>query len=436
MIEIQTDTIGMSRMHAEREEKMSLQNKGALFGTRYRVIVTTDIGGSDYDDYQSMVHYLLYSDLFDTEGLISSAWGDGRVDDILEIIDAYEKDYPKLKKYSEQYPTPEYLRSITKQGAIEVAPYKGYAESTPASELIIQSALKEDDRPLYILGWGLLEDIAQALHDAPQIRDKIRINYVGGPNKKWGLNAYEYILREFPDVWMIEDNSSFMGWFVGGNKSEDIENHKFVELYAKGHGALGDYFASEKLRGTVKMGDTPTVAWLLNGTPEIPENDSWGGRFERVWNRPRRTYHRNTTLEDKVEEFEVIEYIFDGPVQPGTVEELDQKVFFRMIVEGQSFPGYYCGNGEYRMRFMPKKVAKWKYVLESEIAELNGQSGEFESVPQSRENRIDAGQGLKNWWADILDPEWKEGEHEGARTINQYREAYLRDFAERFDRCL
>ena len=76
---------------------MSLPNKGALYGTRYRVIVTTDIGGSDPDDFQSMVHYLLYSDLFDTEGLISSpTWGTGRASYILEVIDAYEKDYPKL----------------------------------------------------------------------------------------------------------------------------------------------------------------------------------------------------------------------------------------------------------------------------------------------------------------------------------------------------
>lgn len=44
-----------------------LKEKGALYGDRYRVIITTDIGGSDYDDFQSMVHYFLYSNLFDTE---------------------------------------------------------------------------------------------------------------------------------------------------------------------------------------------------------------------------------------------------------------------------------------------------------------------------------------------------------------------------------
>jgi len=45
---------------------------GAIDGNRYRVIVSTDIGGGDEDDIQSMIHYLVYSDLFDTEGLIIS----------------------------------------------------------------------------------------------------------------------------------------------------------------------------------------------------------------------------------------------------------------------------------------------------------------------------------------------------------------------------
>ncbi|MCD8068104.1 MAG: DUF1593 domain-containing protein, partial [Lachnospiraceae bacterium] len=86
---------------------MGFENKGALAGERYRVIVTTDIGGSDYDDYQSMAHYLLYSDLFDTEGLISSAWGRGTVWDIYQVLDCYERDYPNLLKYSDRYPTPD-----------------------------------------------------------------------------------------------------------------------------------------------------------------------------------------------------------------------------------------------------------------------------------------------------------------------------------------
>ena len=49
------------------------RNQGALSGERLRVIVTIDIDGIDLDDFQSMVFYLLYTDVFDTEGLISSS---------------------------------------------------------------------------------------------------------------------------------------------------------------------------------------------------------------------------------------------------------------------------------------------------------------------------------------------------------------------------
>jgi hypothetical protein len=51
------------------------------------VLVSTDIGGTDPDDFQSMVHLLVYADLFDIEGLISSPFGPGRKGHILEVID-------------------------------------------------------------------------------------------------------------------------------------------------------------------------------------------------------------------------------------------------------------------------------------------------------------------------------------------------------------
>src|SRR5687767_3196430 len=89
---------------------------GALAGHRHRVVVSTDIGGTDPDDFQSMVHLLLYADVLDLEGLISSPYGPGRKEHILQVIDCYERDYPNLRTYSERYPTADVLRSITKQG--------------------------------------------------------------------------------------------------------------------------------------------------------------------------------------------------------------------------------------------------------------------------------------------------------------------------------
>lgn len=404
---------------------------GALTGERYRVIVSTDIGGSDPDDFQSMVHYLLYSDVFDTEGLISSPWGDGTIQDILDVIDAYEKDYPNLIQHSNTYPTPDYLRSITKQGVIDMAPYRGYTKSTEGSDWIIQCAKKDDPRPLYILAWGLLEDLAQALHDDPSIEDKLRVYYIAGPNKKWGVNAHAYIERNFPNLKIIENNSTYRGWFNGGDQTADLGNKSFVDTHVAGHGALGDFFC-KFLDNTIKMGDTPSVAYLLRGNPEDPASPSWGGQFIPVHARPNAVFHRNTTKNDVVEMFSLVEFVFKGP----EIEIDRDKSVFTMIVKGQEFAGYYTGDGEYRIRFMPKSIGDWPYLIKSEIPELDGQTGEFVSVAESNVSRGRDPLLLPNWWSDILDPDLKDGIIAGSKTVNRWREDFLRDFQKRMDRCL
>jgi hypothetical protein len=408
-------------------------SEGALSGERYRVIVSTDIGGSDPDDFQSMVHYLLYADLFDTEGLISSPWGEGSAKDILEVIGHYETDYPNLRSRSERYPTPGFLRSVTRQGEPERAPYKGYREATEGSDWIVACARKKDPRPLYVLVWGLLEDLAQALHDAPDIADKLRVYYIGGPNKKWGLNAYEYIRRSFPALWIIESNSTYRGWFVGGNQGEDLGNQSFVSAHALGHGALGNYFARH-LGGVIKMGDTPSVAWLLKGTPEQPEKPSWGGSYVRVRSRPNTTFTRNTTLEDKIELFEIAELVFQGP----DMGNAHDKPVFRFVINKWALNGYYCGNSEYRVRVMPNIIGRYDYALESEIPELNGQTGSFTCVAETESGRNAAGENYPSWWSDSLEEQYAEQQnqaHKGAKLVSMWREEFLRDFQSRFERC-
>ncbi len=166
---------------------MRISNRGALDGFRHRVIVSTDIGGTDPDDFQSMVHFLLYADVFDVEGLISSsAIGPGRKKDILTVIDCYEKDYENLRAHSDKYPTPKTLRALTKQGETQVAPYAGVRFATEGSDRIVHCARRDDPRPLYILGWGGIDDIAQALHDAPDILPKLRVDLDRRAKQKMG----------------------------------------------------------------------------------------------------------------------------------------------------------------------------------------------------------------------------------------------------------
>ncbi len=39
-------------------QTLEIGEKGALAGDRYRILISTDIGGSDPDDFQSMIHFL------------------------------------------------------------------------------------------------------------------------------------------------------------------------------------------------------------------------------------------------------------------------------------------------------------------------------------------------------------------------------------------
>ena len=151
-----------------------------------------------------------------------------------------------------------------------------------------------------MLVWGGIDDLAQALHDAPDILPRLRVYFIGGPNKMWSVNAYHYIEQHHPRLWIIEANTTYRGWFTGGNQSGEWGNTTFVAAHVSGHGALGSFFAS-LLGGTLKMGDSPSVGYLLHGTPDDPSQPGWGGRFVRVWDDRKRVFGGLTTATDHSE---------------------------------------------------------------------------------------------------------------------------------------
>ena len=123
---------------------------------KHRIIVSTDIGGGDPDDQQSMVHLFTYADLFDIEGLISSPpVSDGsNANHIREVIHQYAKDYSKLSKHSKEYPTPGYLMNQVKQGTRKSYSAIRSGQSTQGSRWIIKQAKKPDPAPFMDFSLG------------------------------------------------------------------------------------------------------------------------------------------------------------------------------------------------------------------------------------------------------------------------------------------
>lgn len=246
-----------------------------------RMIVMTDIGGSDPDDTQSFVHLLVSLDEVELTGIISQhAWvpyGSGAVDLIGSLIDAYEKCLPNLRVHGGKFPDASYLRSIVKVGQSEAA-LKGIGDGkdSEGSEWIIREVDRKDPRPIWISAWSGLNTLAQALWKVRHTRSqeelsrfvsKLRVYDVLGQD-----DAGAWIANTFPDLVYIR-NSEIYGW---GPSDE------WIKANVQARGALGGMYPD---RIWASEGDSPAFMYCLsNGLndPEHPEWGGWGGRFGTV----------------------------------------------------------------------------------------------------------------------------------------------------------
>lgn len=255
-----------------------------------RVFISTDLKltSEEKDDAQSLIHALLYQDKINIVGIAGTAskWGhqNGRVSDIDAIIDVYGKDLAKLQAHASGFKSVAELKAISHQGATVVAPSAGYSSATASSKAIVAEAKKAAaaGETLNVLTWGGETDMAQALHDDPSIAAHVRFFNIGAQDTA----AKSYLLKNFKgafDMW-VDNMSTFRGMYATPTAKKIITG--WHETHAKGHGALGDYFA--KLSGDifnvsgVKMGDSPTVLRFLSGDQNDPTKESWGGEFRKV----------------------------------------------------------------------------------------------------------------------------------------------------------
>ncbi len=256
-----------------------------------RIVVMTDIGG-DPDDRQSMVRFMLYTCDFDVEGLCTG-FGHGhykntRPDLIREIVDAYGKVLPNLRKHRPDYPSHERLTSLIKDGH-NGDPHKvGPGMDSEASDWIIEVLDKDDPRPVWFSIWGGPRELAQAIWKVSQTRSahqlvafkrKIRVHSIADQDR-----TAEWIKHMHPDIFWIYSHRLFRGIWKEGN--QEIVSPAWLEKNVRTeHGPLGRVYPARAAGKTgVKEGDTPSFFYVLPdglSNPEHPEWGNWGGRFQR-----------------------------------------------------------------------------------------------------------------------------------------------------------
>ena len=394
---------------------------------KFRVLISSDIGGTDPDDNQSLAHLMMYSDRFELEGLVSSpSFGDGSTKEMFRMIDVYEQDYPTLKQHADMM-APDALRRLVKQGRMSEMPACGYGEPTEGSEWIVQQARKNDPRPLYVLVWGCLEDVAQALHDAPDIASKIRVYWIGGPNKKWGVNSYCYIIEHFPNLWMIENNTTYRA-FIYNSKKKDQWNMGYFDAFIKDAGNLGRDFAAY-YKGNPKLGDTPSLLYMMDGNPSNPEAQSWGGKFVKCQRTPRSVFRRVTTAKDTVEICGIIEWQLKGPKRKDIAVD---SACITLDIRKQQWKGYYKGNGLYVVRHSTYYTGTLDYTITSTVKGFKPLQGQITvENTWNRKNKTDYKVGSQ-WWTDSYAPDDYDRGCAGARYQLIVREEIMADWAQRW----
>jgi hypothetical protein len=249
---------------------------GALAGDRPRVFVTTDIRPFDhpgeYDDKLSMTTLMLFLDVLDLEGIA------GDPGPINRILADYAKDLPNLRSHSDRYPDPDSIGVAAARGGHGAA-------------ALLAAAKRADDRPLYVLVWGGYHVVSQAFDLAAQegfdLASRLRIVSIGAGNVRKGSapsapfgSVYDNQIKP-GRLWAVLDQVGFTGIHLYPTRKLPPgawdANRGFVSSNIAGHGHLGDTYAS--VRQTTRMGDFPTVLYLLRGDPNRPDSEHWGGRF-------------------------------------------------------------------------------------------------------------------------------------------------------------
>lgn len=270
---------------------------------RPRVIVTTD---GEVDDHSSMIRFLLYTCDFDVAGIVevnSKFQKNGHSQEtwLERQLHAYEQVLPNLRKHHRGYPDADQLRSVCRVGNENIndlwlAPPDMATKGTAGEQLIIDTLLDSDPRPVHVLAWGGMNTPASALwklktaYSAQQFELAVRrlrlycIWYQDGGGQWVQENIREAYINEayhWDNVW---DYESYDHARKPGKMSD---NPAWVQDYMKpawlnqnvknNHGPLGALTPQKY----ISEGDTPSFLHLVNNGLNAHSDytlGGWGGR--------------------------------------------------------------------------------------------------------------------------------------------------------------
>lgn len=265
-------------------------------GKKLRVIIDTD-AACEADDQFAIVHALI-TPRFIVKGIIAeqfnSEGGDNSVDKSYDEI-------VKILKLTDMQDIPVY------RGAYQALSSESDTPESQGADLIISEAMKDSDKPLYVLCQGAITNVAIALNKCPEIADRFICIWIGGgfyPKGGWEFNllndyhAANVVFKSKAELWQVP-METYTTMQVG-----------YAELQKKVMpcGEIGKYLFEQMIELGMKkdwimgeswsLGDSPALGLALNPgcgqyyVRKAPVVDSEGFYYDNESNRNIRVYHK------------------------------------------------------------------------------------------------------------------------------------------------
>ena len=236
-------------------------------GKKIRLIINTD-AKNEADDQFTIVHACL-TPKFLVKGIIGAQFGTRRT------TDSMQESYDECVKLLDLMKLPEKIDIY--RGAKEEVKSETEYEFSEGAKLIVDEALKDDERPLYVIFLGPLTDMACAYLNNPEIADKLTVLWIGGG--KYPEGGMEFNLSNDIKAANIIMKSNIPLWQIPANVyTKMLITYAELELKVRPCGDIGKYLFDQMMDfadsipdtgpwpsgESWSLGDSPTIGFLLN----------------------------------------------------------------------------------------------------------------------------------------------------------------------------
>lgn len=225
---------------------------------KLRVIIDTD-AACEADDPYAIAHALMSRKL-DIKAIFAEQYGSPETtknsyDEILRILEAMSISVPVFMgeegKFSE----------------------KRIKEISPAAKFLIDEAMREDDKPLFVLCLGAITNIASAIRECPDMISKMTVVWIGGQNHDaFNSNDHEFNAGNDIDAINLVISSGVEFWQIPNNVYGTM-HIGLAELQKKVYpcGKIGKHLFENMINFNLSeyAGWTAGESWSLGDSPAV-----------------------------------------------------------------------------------------------------------------------------------------------------------------------